>query len=89
MSSPHSGYNKEKIEGYKLEIQQVLGILDTPSTPLDENSMIKSISPAAQDLFDSTATTSVAESGTTRAPLRQFCAERHLLSNSFLLFSTP
>jgi len=34
---PYTNYNKEKVEGYKLEIQQILGALDVPRAPPDEN----------------------------------------------------
>ena len=38
-NSPHTNYDKEKVEGYKLEIQQILGTLNAPGTPPDESSM--------------------------------------------------
>ena len=64
-STPHAGYNKEKVEGYKLGIQEVLGILNASNSPFDGtlNASEHSTSLAPIDSHH-TATASVSESGT-------------------------
>jgi len=59
-NSPQTKYNKEKVEGYKLEIQQILQALHAPR---NENSVAESVIPVAQGHSDSIATTPAAESG--------------------------
>jgi len=59
---PHVKYNKGKVEGHKLEVQEILGTLNTPSSPLDgaakPDLQLSPVDPHG------TATTSVAENGT-------------------------
>jgi len=38
MDSRFFDYDRKKVEGYKLEIQQILGALNASRTPPDENS---------------------------------------------------
>ena len=35
MNLSHSKYNRDKVEGQKLKIQEILNTLDAPSVPLD------------------------------------------------------
>ena len=51
-NTPRAGYNKEKVEGHKREIQEVLVVLSSQRSPLGENlSVVES------------AATSIAKSG--------------------------
>lgn len=63
-NTPHTKYNKEMVEGYKLEIQEILGVLDSQSSPLDESlGETRSTAPVAPVTSGSTAAASRAESG--------------------------
>ena len=64
---PHVKYNKSKVEGYKLEIQQILRILNAS---FDENLARMGERPRHFAPFGphDTATTSVPESGTSPVP---------------------
>ena len=64
-NTPHTKYNKELVEGYKLEIQEILSVLDSQSSPLDENlGETRSTAPVAPVTSGSTTAASTAESGT-------------------------
>jgi hypothetical protein len=67
---PHIKYNKDKVEGYKLEIQVILGTLNAPSSPLDENLNVgeRAAARLASVNPHDTVTASVFESGTSLAP---------------------
>ena len=56
-NSPRIKYNKEKVEGCKLEIQQILSTLNAQRTPPGENSAAESTDPSG------TLITSAAEGG--------------------------
>ena len=63
-NTPNTKYNKEKVEEHKLEIQGILGILDSRVSPLDGNlGAIRSITPVSLVASGSTAAPSAAESG--------------------------
>jgi hypothetical protein len=64
-NAPHIEYNKDKIEGYKLEVQEILAALNAPGSPLDEN---LSVGECALRLVHGTAATSASGSGTSLAP---------------------
>ena len=65
MSAPHPGYNKDKVEAFKLEIQEILDTLNVPNSYIDETPSVgeRATNLASIDPHD-TATTSVPESGT-------------------------
>lgn len=58
VNPPHTNYNKEEIEGYRSEIQQILDILYAQNTSPSENSAVVRADVAGN------ATDSVAETGT-------------------------
>jgi len=55
---PRVEYDKGKIEGHKLEIQEILSALNAPSSSLDENFSAGDRAP------HDTTTSSISESGT-------------------------
>ena len=62
-------YNKEKFEGYKLGIQEILGVLNLQSSALDESpSVFQSATYLAPDASGDIATSLVAKNGTPSAP---------------------
>ena len=61
-SAPHTKYNKDKIEGHKLEIQEILGTFNTQNSPLD-GATKPGLRLAPVDP-DQTATAIIAENGT-------------------------
>lgn len=65
---PRMEYDKSKIEKYKLEIQQILNTLDTPSSLLDGNSGIDKRAPRSLsvDPYNSTAMISASKCGKSR-----------------------
>ena len=68
-NTPHTGYNKERVEEHKREIQEVLGVLSSQRSPLDENLSVVESATAVVSAASGTATTSVAKSGTSSIPL--------------------
>ena len=65
MNIPHVKYDKGKVEGYKRRIQEILGTLDAPNSPLGENLRVGGCAPHLVFVGPhSTATTFVCESGT-------------------------
>ena len=67
--TPHAKYDKEIVEGHKLEIQEILGVLNPQSLPFGGgSSVIESSALAAPAVSTGTATTSLAENGTPQAP---------------------
>ena len=62
---PNIKYNKEKVEGHKLEIQKILGTLTAQSSPFDNN--IRAGAYIAPLNPHGTVTTSVSESGASLA----------------------
>lgn len=65
MNIPHVKYDKGKVEGYKRRIQEILGTLDAPNSPLGENLRVGGCAPHLAFVGPhSTATTFVCESGT-------------------------
>ena len=85
---PHTGYNKKKVEKYKLEIQKLLGVLDLQNSPLDENlSMVESAIIVGPVTSGDTTTMSVAKNGTSSAPSHRSSTQQGLSSNSFFFFN--
>jgi hypothetical protein len=62
---PHIQYNKDKVGGYELEVQDILAAPNAPGASLDEN---LSVGECALRLAHGTAITSASESGTSLAP---------------------
>ena len=65
---PHTEYGKDKVEEYKLEIQEILSVLNAPSSPLDENLSVGKrarLAPVDPQLF--TVKGSGSKSGTSSA----------------------
>ena len=62
-SMPHAEYDKDEIEGYKMEIQQILHTLDAPSPSLSKEDSVDEPACTESSLVDS-ATTSVSQNGT-------------------------
>ena len=68
-NTSHVGYDKERVEEHKREVQEVLGVLNSQRSPLNENlSMVESAT-AVVSVASGTATTSVAKSGMSPTPL--------------------
>jgi len=66
---PRAEYDKGKIEGHKLEIQEILSALNAASLPLDENPSVSNRAPHSAPINPhDTATISISESGTSLAP---------------------
>ena len=69
-STPHTGYNKDKVEGHRLEIQEILGTLNAPNSPSDGTpsvgEQVTNLAPV--DLH----TASLCESGTPLAAFADF-----------------
>ena len=59
-STPDTKYNKDRVEGHKLEIQRLLAVIDAAIT-LPSNDSVDI--PATQDQVGEVTTTSAAESG--------------------------
>lgn len=65
MDSPRAEYNKKTIEEHKLEIQEILGVINPQSLPSCGNlSVIGNSTPVVHAVSGGTTTASVAESGT-------------------------
>ena len=65
----HVEYNKDKVEGHKLEIQQIFRTLNAPSSPLDKNLSEGECAPRLAPIDSHyTAGTSASESGTHSHP---------------------
>ena len=62
-NTPHTGYNKERVEEHKREIQEVLGVLNSQRSPLHENLSAVEGTTAVVSVVSGTATPSVAKSG--------------------------
>ena len=79
VNTQHTKYDKQKVEEHKLEIREILGIVNPRSLSFGENlGAIESPTVVAP------ATTSVAESGMSSAPpLLAFCAT--LVTSRFIL----
>lgn len=48
-STPHTKFNREQVEGLKLEIQQILGVLNAAATLPDDNIVVESATKVAED----------------------------------------
>lgn len=69
MNTLQTKHSREKVEEYKLEIQEILGVLDPQNSPLDEDlGEIGGAFSAASDPSVDTASISVAQSGTSIFP---------------------
>ena len=65
---PNIKYNKEKVEGHKLKIQEILGTLDAQSSPFDKNPRVGERVPHIASINPhGTVKTSVSEIGATLA----------------------
>jgi hypothetical protein len=70
VNTPHSGYPKGKVEELKLQIQKILGAINTPSTPLDETHGTVGSAPSLVPISRHDAVATFAPgSGTLLAPL--------------------
>jgi len=69
-NTPHTKYNKDKTEGHKLEIQEILDTLNAPSSSLNKNFSVGECDPHSTpvDSHHDTATTPVSDSGTSLTP---------------------
>ena len=80
----HIKYNKDKVEGHKQEIQEILDTLDaTGSSPDDNPDMGRLVSRLALTVPNNGDTTSVYESGASSPRIRRPFAEYQLSSDPF------
>lgn len=100
---PHVEYGKDRVEEYKMEIQEILSVLGAPSSPLDEDFGVGKHTPRLVAVgLQSTSRTSGSKSGTPSAlaKLRRFVqstdalnldtpACKRLISRAFALHELP
>ena len=74
---PRSEYPKDEVRKLELQIQKILGAINTPSTPPDENLGVGERVPRSVSITRCGATANtVPESGTLLAPPVLSCSER-------------
>ena len=73
---PRSEYPKDEVKKLELQIQKILGAVNTPSTPLDETHGTGESTLRSVPYGHGATTTFAPESGTPFVPPPQSCTER-------------
>ena len=67
-STPHTGYDKGKVEGHRLEIQEILSTINAPSLSLSETPDVDGRATSLAPI-DTRPTTPLCESGMSSSPI--------------------